>query len=343
MLQIKSYQRTILYTILHFVVDGICACIIFSKLYNDDYSVCLSVFLIYNFLAFLSQPFVGLLIDRYFSPRIFLLISVVMISLGYLFSFQFIVSSIFLGIGNSFFHVCGGKDITVKSKNDILSLGVFVSTGAIGLTLGQRCYSETLVIIFFSILFLGAGILALSKEEYLSIENEAYPKLKFSKAVLFFSLILLVVLIRSFIGKIIPLEFEVSLGVFLGIAIATALGKALGGVAGKYLGPRKTILVSMSIAIVCLCLGNTNPYTLCLGVMMFNFSMPITLYYANLISKEKQGFAFGALAAALIPGYLLGMLEYGPLAIKLAIVIFSVMSALLVCYVCQGVKRYGAN
>ncbi|MDE6661153.1 MAG: hypothetical protein K2J93_04980 [Anaeroplasmataceae bacterium] len=343
MLQIKSYQRTILYTILHFAVDGICACIIFSNLYNDDYSICLSVFLIYNFLAFLSQPFVGLLIDRYFSPKLFLLISVLMLSLGYLFSFQFIVSSIFLGIGNSFFHVCGGKDITVKSRNDILSLGVFVSTGAIGLTLGQRCYSVALEMIFFSILFLGSGVLILSKEEYLSIKDEAFPKLKISKAVLFFSIILLVVLIRSFIGKIIPLEFDVSLGVFIGIAIATALGKALGGVAAKYLGAKKTILASMSISIVCLCLGNTNPYTLCLGVMMFNFSMPITLYYANLISKEKQGFAFGALAAALIPGYLLGLLEYSSLTIKLAIVILSTLSALIICFVCQGVKRYGVD
>ena len=341
MIMLKSYQRTILYTILHFVVDGICACIIFSKLYNEDYTTCLSIFLIYNFLAFLSQPFVGILIDKFFQPKLFLFISIVMLSLGYLFSFQFVLSSICLGIGNSFFHVCGGKDVTVKSKNDIISLGVFVSTGAIGLVLGQRCYSEALMIAFFSILFVTALVLILSKEEIGAIEWNSVKGFKSNKKILFLSLILLVVAIRSFVGKIIVLDFEVSLGIFIGIAVATALGKALGGIVAKYLGPRKTILVSMSIAIVCLCLGNFNPYILCLGILMFNFSMPITLYYANLISKRKEGFAFGALAAALIPGYLLGMIEYNVLTSKLCIVFLSVVSALLVCFICRGIKQNG--
>ncbi|MDE6656040.1 MAG: hypothetical protein K2J85_03515, partial [Anaeroplasmataceae bacterium] len=170
----------------------------------------------------------------------------------------------------------------------------------------------------------------------------SYEKKKLSKGVLFLSFILFVVAIRSFIGKIVVIEFETSLGVFIGIALATTLGKALGSVAAKYLGCKRTILVSMVIAIVCLCLGNRNPYTLCLGIMMFNFSMPITLYYANHISKGKEGFAFGALAAALIPGYLFGMLEYTILSAKLCIVIFSVFSAGIICLLDRGVKEYGA-
>ncbi len=341
MIMLKSYQKTILYTILHFIVDGICACVVFSKLYNEDYTTCLSVFFIYNFLAFLSQPFVGILMDKYFQPKLFLFISIVMLSLGYLFSFQFILSSICLGIGNSFFHVCGGKDVTIKSKNDIVSIGVFVSTGAIGLVLGQRCYSEALLISFFSIMFVVALILIISKEEKIDRDINWSTGVKPNKEILFLSLILIVVAIRSFVGKIIILDFEVSLGIFIGIAVATALGKALGGVVAKCLGPTKTILISMSIAIMCLCLGNFNPYILCLGVLMFNFSMPITLYYANRISNGKEGFAFGALAAALIPGYLLGMLEYSSFVSKLCIIILSVVSALLVCFICRGIKQNG--
>jgi Na+(H+)/acetate symporter ActP len=35
--------------------------------------------------------------------------------------------------------------------------------------------------------------------------------------------------------------------------------------------------------------------------------MPITLYLANVVLKGKEGLAFGLLAAALIPGYLLAV------------------------------------
>lgn len=343
MIPFKSYQKTILYTILHFVVDGICACIIFSKLYTKDETTCLIVFFIYNFLAFLSQPFIGFLIDKYGHPKIFLLGSIGMLSFGYLFNFQFVLSSIFLGIGNSFFHVCGGKDISLHTKNDIVSLGIFVSTGAIGLVLGQKCYSNGLLICFFSILFLVSILLLLSKEMTKGNE-EVYPmECIHFKEVLFFLLLLVIVMIRSFIGKIVIIDFDVSVPIFIGIAGAQALGKALGGVASRWLGPKKTILISIVISILCLCLGNQNPYLLCLGILMFNCSMPITLYYANQILKGKEGFAFGALAAALIPGYLLGMLEYSPLVTKLCISILSFLSAIFVIIVCKGVKKHGTS
>ena len=42
--------------------------------------------------------------------------------------------------------------------------------------------------------------------------------------------------------------------------------------------------------------------------------MPITLYYANILLKGKEGFAFGTLAAFLAPGYFLAMsFSYSPL------------------------------
>lgn len=33
-----------LFTLLHFLVDGICALVIFSALYNNDYNRCLVIF-----------------------------------------------------------------------------------------------------------------------------------------------------------------------------------------------------------------------------------------------------------------------------------------------------------
>jgi len=43
------------------------------------------------------------------------------------------------------------------------------------------------------------------------------------------------------------------------------------------------------------------------GVFAINLTMPVTLYLANVVLKGKEGLAFGLLAAALIPGYLLAI------------------------------------
>ena len=332
MLTLKTYHRTFLYTILHFVVDGICAAIVFSKLYTEEYTTCLIVFLLYNFLAFLSQPFVGALMDRFYKPKLFLGVAGIFLSLGFLFHFQFVISSICLGIGNSFFHICGGKDVIRKTKNDIISLGIFVSTGAIGLMLGQRYYSDALLISFYSIFFIGSLMLFLSKaEEEYQVQPIAAPKIKYRTLLL--CLVVFVVAIRSFVGKIVVLDFEVTTWVFVGMAVSQALGKMIGGIAAKHLGARTTIIISMAIAILYLCIWNNSPYTICAGIFFFNFSMPITLYYANQLLKGKEGLAFGLLAAALIPGYLLGMLEYTPLFAQISIAVLCFISVVLIIIV----------
>ena len=54
------------------------------------------------------------------------------------------ITSVLLGMGNSLFHVWGGKQVAVHTGNDIRSLGVFVSTGAFGLAVGTVCHSWAL-------------------------------------------------------------------------------------------------------------------------------------------------------------------------------------------------------
>ena len=137
----------VLYTILHFLVDGICSLII----YNHNYKSFVLAFCVYNFLAFVSQPFIGLLIDRKRKHKIFLTISVIFIFIGFVINNASYLTLIFLGIGNAFFHIAGGFEVARSSDNDIGYLGIFVSTGVIGLTIG-RVYNNRLLLIIFSIL-----------------------------------------------------------------------------------------------------------------------------------------------------------------------------------------------
>lgn len=320
----------VLFTLLHFLVDGICSLVIFSALYNNDYNRCLVIFLVYNFLAFLTQPLVGLLIDKYNYPRLFLIIAVGFIMIGIILKAWYLPSSILLGIGNSFFHISGGKYVTEKTNNNIALLGLFVSTGAIGLVLGQRYYTNLLLIIFSVLTNIIMFILIFSeeKEELKSFTITKYP-LGIKYFIILFALIV-TVMIRSFVGKICIIDFKTSNLIFLLIGIMTAGGKALGGVMSKYLGITKTIIISMVISFITLVFFNDNLYLTLLGIIAFNTTMPITLWYMNKMLNKKLGFAFGILAACLIPGYLLGMLFSDILIREILIGSLSVLSIVLI-------------
>ena len=62
--------------------------------------------------------------------------------------------AVLLGFGNSLFHVWGGKQVIVTYGNDMPALGLFVSTGALGLSLGVVFYSWFLLQAFLLVLCL---------------------------------------------------------------------------------------------------------------------------------------------------------------------------------------------
>ena len=291
---------------MHMVTDGLCSLLIFSRLYPENPEMGLLVFFTYNILAFVTQSPVGLLIDKYNKPKTFLVISTGLLIGGYILSDVCILAVICIGLGNSLFHVAGGKYVSDKSGNSIVDLGIFVSTGAVGLVLGQRYFSALpLEYIFFSLLIASLILLLVSQDPQTRPYHEKYTEN--ADARLATLAVLSIVFIRSFVGKVLSADFELTGHIFLIIAIATALGKAMGGISSRLFGIRITTAVSMSVAALCLTLGLGNPYTYIIGIFAFNFSMPITLYFANVLLKGKEGLAFGTLAAILAPGYFIAM------------------------------------
>ena len=327
-----------LLSVMHFVTDGLCAYMIFAKLYPDNPEASFLIFLCYNILAFVTQSPVGMLIDKYNKPKIFLAVSMVSMLLGYLLSDFWILSVILIGISNSLFHVAGGKYVTEKSGNDISHLGIFVSTGAIGLVIGQRyLYLAPLPYVLLGLMII-CGLLVIFCEDSESLPSgEKYKgKIGESYALL---IVLAVVLIRSFVGKVVSPDFTLSGHIFLVIAIATALGKAVGGILSKFIGIKLTTYISMAAAAICLTLGTFNTVLFVIGVFAFNFSMPITLYFANVIMKGKEGFAFGTLAAILIPGYFLAMPFGYSTGMRIAVALMCAISVFLIVYISGKIKN----
>ena len=131
---------------LHFLVDGLCACCLFLLADGTTGFGLLAVFLLYNVLAFLTQPLTGMLADRIYQPGLLLQGSVALLAFGvasasFLTSHFLLITSLLLGLGNSLFHVWGGRQVAVATGNDIRALGVFVSTGAFGLAVGMVLHS----------------------------------------------------------------------------------------------------------------------------------------------------------------------------------------------------------
>ena len=329
--------KLLLLSLMHFVTDGLCSFLVFSKLYPDNPARAVIIFFAYNILAFVTQSPVGIIIDKYNKPKVFLTVSIAAMLLGYLLSNFCIISVTLIGLSNSLFHVAGGKYVTDKSGNDISHLGIFVSTGAIGLVLGQRyIVFAAMPYIFFALLIVCGLLFILSEDSETKSYTEKYEDDRSLNLALI--AVISVVVIRSFVAKVISPDFTLSGHIFLVISVATALGKAMGGICSKKFGIRPTAYISMTVAAICLTLGAGNTALFLLGIFAFNFTMPITLYYANILLKGNEGFAFGTLAAALTPGFFIAMaFTYSPI-MRIVTAALCLVSMLAIIIVSKRVK-----
>ena len=319
---------TVLCSVLHLLVDGLCVCCLYLMASSDDwYSPSSSalhlvgIFLTYNILAFLTQPLTGLWADRMERRHWLLLASVLLLTMAVLATSIVIsygltamgvmVVAILLGVGNSLFHVWGGKQVAVMTGNDMRTLGAFVSTGAFGLSLG---------IVFFSWPLLYAALLAicLLSTTYVHLDLKASiakavdnpAERQFSKIFIWVSLLvlMLVVMLRSLVGETFTGEIQKSSGLVLLIGFLSMLGKMAGGWLARQWGIVRMLVLVVLLVAVCLVLRGQGMVILLVGLFAVNCTMPITLYLANVVLPKREGLAFGLLAAALIPGYLLAIL-----------------------------------
>ena len=148
--------------LLHFLVDGLCVCCLYLLLSAYGGPALVGSFILYNVLAFLTQPLTGMLADSRFLPLllplavVFLAIAVVLASLlfantsltTHLSPLTPLLVAFPLGMGNSLFHVWGGKIVATTTGNDARALGLFVSTGAFGLAVGMWLHTWWVLYLF---------------------------------------------------------------------------------------------------------------------------------------------------------------------------------------------------
>ena len=303
---------------LHFLVDGLCVCCVYMMAKSSGQYDWLGVVLTYNILAFMTQPFTGMLADKVRHRHWVLLISVVLLALAVL-AVSVALSmgvveqgmwcvAVLLGMGNSLFHVWGGKQTVVTMGNEMLPIGFFVSTGAMGLAVGVVCHSWMLLHVFLLAICLLAILYVRMDVSTDATTADGVVSSRFGTGIVWLSMTALVafVLFRSYTGEVFSSGVHKTEVVLLLVGAAAMLGKIAGGWLAERFGIIRSMVVVLAVVTVCFLVGGSNVVMLLLGVFMINCTMPVTLYLANVVLEGREGLAFGLLAAALLPGYLLG-------------------------------------
>ena len=335
---IEHYKSVGICALLHFLVDGLCACCLYLVVWPSTTLDVVSLFIIYNVLAFLTQPLTGWIVDRMHQKHWMLLGSMLLMTLAVALSifttYHFLLTThhllltiipVLLGIANSMFHVWGGQLTAVRTQNDIRSLGIFVSTGAFGLAVGVVFASWPLLLglllaycgVPLLFLLLGGGntpqpsTSRSAKNFQFSTFRSALP-LGSAKNLILLLLILLIVGSRSMISTTFSGAMEKTTVIFLLVGFVSMLGKAAGGFLCKWMGMLwACVLMVVGTAVIYFSLHH-SPLTFLpiLGLFLVNCTMPVTLYFANVLLKGREGLSFGLLAAVLMPGYLLATFHF---------------------------------
>jgi len=295
------------YSIAHFFVDFACAFLMFRSIAGtSDGYICV---LLYNFFAFAFQMPLGLIADKYDRNYLFAVMGCILVGVAYGLMIFPIGAVIVLGIGNALFHIGGGVDVLNISDKKSAALGIFVSPGAFGIYLGALLGrgDVTITIAILLVLLIVAALIVfvhfLQGEDYVgnamfSLKSEGTNKVFLAIGCLF-----LVVCLRSYVGMAMnfPWKNITPWGVVL--ICAVVLGKTIGGFAADYFGAMKTTVFSLGAAAV-LFLFSQIPLVGILTVLLFNMSMPITLWAIAKIFPGAKGFSFGMLTFALFLGFL---------------------------------------
>ena len=316
-----SLATILLCSVLHLLVDGLCVCCLYLIASSFSAMHLVGIFLTYNILAFLTQPLTGLWADCMKRRHWMLLASVLLLTVAVLatsivVSFRLstvgmMVVPILLGMGNSLFHVWGGKQVAVTTGNDMRALGAFVSTGAFGLALGIVFFSWPLLYtVLLTICVLSTAYVHLDLKAGISAINSQEVECRFSKLFIWMSLLvlMLVVMLRSFVGETFSGEMSRTGSMVLLIGLLSMLGKMAGGWLAHHLGIVRMLALVIVLVLVCLVFRSQEMVIALVGLFAVNCTMPVTLYLANVVLPKREGLAFGLLAAALIPGYLLAFI-----------------------------------
>ena len=363
----------ILVSLLHLFVDFICIGIVAST-YKDIHPTHQLhrelVVIIYNCAAFLTQPIFGFFIDkikdkRFYIPMV-LFSGAALIIAAFLafngidhFSLATVLVMLLLGLGNSCFHVVGGKESLTLSKKSTPG-GLFVSCGAIGVGLGLLIASPLSKSYIYSLMVsipIFALCLLYASSRYKTNQDEEDKLLEEQQKVttpsendslkttlICLTIVCLAIFMRSFLGSYVNHSIKIDdyAGLIFLLSVSAFLGKALGGIIEDHFGPYILIAISGVLGIVSACSKNIILLDY-IFIFSVNLLMPFTLNFVRKLFPNKEAFAFGLAAAFLVPGYYMAqffkMHDLVYMLVTILLVIITTLMLAACCYLRKTKKQ----
>lgn len=296
-------------SIAHLCVDAVCACTLLGVL-KDRAELALLIFL-YNTLAFSTQCLVGLAADRVKRHPLFVSLAEASVAFGFLLPLPALLRVVFIGIGNSVFHVAAGAMTLEASENRAAPLGVFVAPGAIGVTLGTL---YPFLGKYFALALILATCIEFALDRSFSATeigvNADKSSLPFTRkgGVMLALFLTSAVAVRAIGGSAAAFPWKSTPLLSLLLTFFVFAGKASGGFFMDRLGARRASLISIPLAAVLTAFLSGFAVPSMIGQFALNLTMPITLYLMYRAMPDSPAFAFGLAASALWPGTAMGKL-----------------------------------
>ena len=296
----------------HAIVDAACAALVLSHLSSGrvETGYFALLIIIYNALAFMTQPLIGLISDRFKISYTFAAIGCVLAAISALLYEYPMISVVIAGLGNAFFHVGGGIISLNVFRHKASAPGMFVAPGALGLLVGTVIgVSGSYVSPTFMFLLLcsGVGILLLKQPK---IVYSTSSELRFEPYHLIMLLLLCSISIRGIVGFVVNFSWGSNKLLIICLTIAIVLGKGIGGILGDKFGWRRITMVGLLLSAPLIAFGN-YPLAGILGMFLFNLTMPIILTAVANLLPGYPGFAFGMNSLALVTGVFITYFSIG--------------------------------
>jgi FSR family fosmidomycin resistance protein-like MFS transporter len=288
----------------HALVDAACAAILFAIVGIGRYDPqdLLLFVILYDVLAFATQPVFGLLADTVKVPAYSAVLGIALVAVSTLLVPLPLLAAVTAGVGNAIFHVGGGIASLNLAPGKAALPGIYVAPGALGLMIGTLVgKSGGFVAWPFILLLVGSAVLILRIPGPETAAHRTLPaSLKWFETVIV--LLLFSIAVRGMVGLSLVLPWKSDPALLIALTSAVVLGKALGGILGDRFGWTAVAVTGLAVSAPLLAFLPHIPAAAILGTFLFNMSMPITLVCLAQMLPGKSGFAFGLTAFALILG-----------------------------------------
>ena len=309
----KHWKIVSAYSGIHFLVDFACAFLMFHSIAGTQNGyLCV---LLYNFCAFAMQMPLGVIADKWNRNFLFALGGCVLVGFAFGTLQIPVLAVIICGIGNAMFHLGGGIDVLNISAEKLGALGVFVSPGAFGVYFGTILgtnagkWSGFFIVLISLVLFAAAGLIFVLNLRRTQRGNYPYNSpfslegMNSGTSVIAAVCLFFVVCLRSYMGFALDFSWKSTGYWSIALICAVVFGKTIGGITADRFGVVRTTVFSLGLAGL-LFLMPQVPIAGVTAMLLFNMTMPITLWALAKIMPGAKGFAFGLLTFGLFLGFL---------------------------------------